>query len=134
TMWAMFGMYFCSAYGFYFLSTWLPTFLIKDHGLSLARSGVYAGLPLAGGAFGCLLGGSLSDWLARRTGTLKWARRLIAISGFLLAAAGFALAGSARDGLTAVLCLTFAESAYDVTLPVSWATVTDLGGRFGGTP
>jgi len=50
TMWAMVGMYFCSAYGFYFLSTWLPTFLIKDHGLSLARSGVYAGMPLAGGA------------------------------------------------------------------------------------
>ena len=50
-----------------------------------------------------------------------------------LAAAGFALAGAAREGLTAALCLAFAEGAYDLTLPVSWATVVDIGGRFGGT-
>ena len=98
TLWAMFGMYFCAAYGFYFLSTWLPTFLIKDHGLSLQRSGLYAGMPLAGGAVGCLLGGTLSDWLARRTGNLKWARRSIAMCGFALAAVGFALAGTAQTG------------------------------------
>jgi MFS family permease len=133
TMWALFGMYFCAAFGFYFLSTWLPTFLIQDHGLSLQRSGVYAGLPLAGGAAGCLLGGALSDWMVRRTGSLKWARRSIAISGFVLAAVGFALAGTARDGFTAVLWLAFAEAAYDLTLPVSWATVVDIGGAFGGT-
>jgi MFS family permease len=133
TMWALFGMYFCSAYGFYFLSTWLPTFLIKDHGLSLQRSGFYAGLPLATGAVGCLCGGALSDWLVRRTGNLKWARRSIAMSGFVLAAVGFALAGSARSGLEAVLCLALAEGVYDLTLPVSWATVVDVGGRFGGT-
>ncbi len=133
TLWAMFGMYFCSAYGFYFLSTWLPTFLIQDHGLSLQRSGIYAGLPLAAGAVGCLCGGALSDWLARRTGNLKWARRSIAISGFVLAAAGFALAGTAHTGLHAVLWLAFAEGCYDLTLPVSWATVVDIGGQFGGT-
>lgn len=133
TMWALFGMYFCSAYGFYFLSTWLPTFLIQDHGLSLQRSGLYAGLPLAAGAVGCLAGGALSDWMVRRTGSLKWARRSIAMSGFVLAAVGFALAGTAHTGLTAVLWLAFAEAAYDLTLPVSWATVVDIGGAFGGT-
>ena len=25
------------------------------------------------------------------------------------------------------------QAAYDITLPVSWATVADIGGRFGGT-
>jgi MFS family permease len=133
TMWALFGMYFCSAFGFYFLSTWLPTFLMKDHSLSLQRSGLYAGLPLAAGAIGCLFGGALSDWLALRTGNLKLARRAIAISGFFLAALGFALAGFANTGLQAVLFLAFAEGAYDFSLPVSWATVTDVGGAFGGT-
>jgi MFS transporter, ACS family, glucarate transporter len=133
TMWALFGMYFCSAYGFYFLSTWLPTFLMKDHGLSLQRSGFYAALPLGAGALGCLCGGALSDWLVRRTGNLKWARRSIAISGFVLAALGFALAGTAHQGITAALWLAFAEGTYDLSLPVSWATVVDVGGRFGGT-
>jgi MFS family permease len=132
-MWALVAMYFCPSYGFYFLSTWLPTFLMKDHGLSLQRSGFYSGLPLAVGAAGCLCGGVLSDWMVRRTGSLKWARRSIAMSGFMLAAAGYAMAGTARSGLTAVLWLAFAQGAYDLTLPVSWATVVDIGGRFGGT-
>ena len=133
TLWALFGMYFCSAYGFYFFVTWLPTFLMKEHGLSLEQSGFYASLPLAFGAVGCIAGGFLSDWLVRRTGNLKWTRRAIGIGGFGLAAAGFGLAAASHRPLTAVLCLAFASGAHDLTLPVAWATVVDAGGRFGGT-
>ncbi len=133
TLWAMFGMYFCPAYGFWFFVTWLPTFLIKDHGLDLHRSGFYAMLPLAFGTVSCPLGGLLADWLARRTGNLKWSRRAIGMGGFILAAAGFGLASIARDPLAAVLLLACAEGASDLTLSVTWATVVDVGGRFGGT-
>ena len=55
------------------------------------------------------------------------------MSGYLLAGVDFGLAAMARDPLTAMLCLTFASGFHDLTLPVSWATVTDVGGRFGGT-
>jgi ACS family glucarate transporter-like MFS transporter len=133
TLWALFCMYFCSAYGFWFFVTWMPTFLMKEHGLTLERSGFYASLPLAFGSLGCVLGGVLSDWLVRRTGNLKWARRLIGMAGFFLAAAGFGLAAAAHTGLAAALCLAAAEGAQDFSLPVSWATVVDVGGRFGGT-
>jgi MFS family permease len=131
-LWALFWMYFCSAFGFYFFVTWLPTFLMEDHGLTLERSGVYSTLPLGFGAAGCLLGGMLSDWLVRRTGNLRWARRSIGIAAFALAASGFALAALARDPLTAVLCLAAAQGAHDLSLPVSWATVVEVGGRLGG--
>ncbi|MCW5982042.1 MAG: MFS transporter [Bryobacteraceae bacterium] len=131
-LWAIFWMYFCSAYGFYFFVTWLPTFLMRDHGLTLGKSGLYAALPLAFGAVGSLAGGALSDWLVRRTGDVKWARRSIGIAAFLLAAAGFGLATLAADPLTAVLCLALAEGFHDFSLPVSWATVVDVGGRLGG--
>ncbi len=133
TMWALFGMYFCSAYGFWFSVTWLPTFLMKEYGLTLERSGLYSSLPLAGGAIGCVAGGAFADWLVRRTGSLKWSRRAIGATGFLLAAAGSAFAAFAREPFLAVLCLAIAQCAHDMTLPVSWATVTDVGGRFGGT-
>ncbi len=131
-LWALFGMYFCSAYGFFFFVTWLPTFLIEDHGLTLEQSGVYAALPLGFGAVGCLAGGAFSDWLVRRTGNLKWARRSIGMSAFALAAAGFGLAAMAPGPLSAVLCLAFAQGAHDLALPVAWATVVDVGGRYGG--
>jgi MFS transporter, ACS family, glucarate transporter len=133
TMWALFGMYFCSSYGFWFFVSWLPTFLMKEHGLTLERSGVYASLPLAVGALGCLAGGALSDFLVRRTGNLKWARRGIGVAGFTVAAIGFAGAASAHSGLAAVLLLALAGGCNDMTVPVAWATVVDVGGRFGGT-
>lgn len=131
-LWALFWMYFCSAFGFYFFVTWLPTFLMEDHGLSLERSGVYATLPLGFGAAGCLLGGVLSDWLVKRTGNLRWARRSIGMAAFALAAGGFGLAALARDPLAAVLCLALAQGAHDLSLSVSWATVVEVGGRLGG--
>jgi MFS family permease len=33
----------------------------------------------------------------------------------------------------AIVFLTLASGAHDLTLPVLWATTTDAGGRFGGT-
>jgi ACS family glucarate transporter-like MFS transporter len=132
-LWTLFAMYFCSAFGFQFFVTWLPTFLIKDHGLSFERSGLYSAIPLASGALGCLLGGALSDWLVSVTGNLEWSRRSIGVGGFLLAAAGFGLAAAAHNSLTAVLLLALSAGAHDLTLPVAWATCLDIGGRHGGT-
>ncbi|MBK9171339.1 MAG: MFS transporter [Bryobacterales bacterium] len=133
TLWALFAMYFCSAYGFYFFVTWLPTFLMREHGMTLERSGLMAALPLGAGALGCLAGGVLADWLAKRTGSVKWSRRGMGVCSFFLAAAGFGLASLSGSPVTAVLCLAVASGAHDLALPVAWATVTDVGGRFGGT-
>jgi MFS transporter, ACS family, glucarate transporter len=125
--------YFASGFGFQFFVTWLPTYLTREHGLTLARSGFYAALPLLAGAAGCALGGVLSDTITRRSGSLLWGRRIVGAGGFLLGAAGFLVAVKARSPELAVACLAFASGAHDLTLPVVWATCTDLGGRFGGT-
>ncbi len=131
-LWALFAMYFCSAYGFYFFVTWLPTYLMNEHGLSLDRSGLYSAIPLLAGAAACVSGGAFSDWLVRRTG-LTWGRRAVGIVGFALAALGFALAAGAEGPLAAVLWMAFAQGAQDLTLPVAWAVCVDVGHRYGGT-
>ncbi|MEZ5351829.1 MAG: MFS transporter [Bryobacteraceae bacterium] len=125
--------YFASGFGFQFFVTWLPTYLTREHGLTLQRSGFYAALPLLAGAAGCATGGLVADWIARRFGSLKWGRRIVAVTGFFLGAAGFLFAISARSPEMAVACLVGASGLHDLTLPVAWATCTDLGGRFGGT-
>ncbi len=131
-LWALFAMYFCSAYGFYFFVTWLPTYLMDEHGLTLERSGLYSAIPLLVGAAACVSGGTFSDWLVRRTG-LRWGRRVVGIGGFALAALGFAMAAVAREPLAAVLWMAFAQGAQDLTLPVAWAVCVDVGHRYGGT-
>ena len=131
-LWTLFWMYFCSAYGFFFFVTWLPTYLMDEHGLSLERSGLYSGIPLLAGAGACVAGGALSDWLVRRIG-LRWGRRSVGIAGFALAAVGFAFAARSPDALTAVLWMAVAQGAQDLTLPVAWAVCVDVGHRYGGT-
>lgn len=133
TLWALFVMYFCSAYGSFFFVTWMPTYLMEEHGLTLERSGWLAGLPMGIGALACLAGGTFSDWLIRRLGSLKWGRRIVGVGGYGLAAVGFGVAAQARDPFSAVLWLSFAQGVQDLALPVAWATCVDVGGRLGGT-
>ncbi|MBM3725004.1 MAG: MFS transporter [Acidobacteria bacterium] len=133
TMVGLFLTYFASGYGFQFFVTWLPTYLMREHGLDLKQSSYLAALPLLAGAGGSALGGVLADWLARRTGSLKWSRRGVAMAGFLGGALGFILAVDAGSARTAILCLILAAGAHDLALPVAWATCVDAGGRFGGT-
>jgi MFS family permease len=133
TMIALFCSYFASGFGFQFFVTWLPTYFIREHGLSLQQSGVFAALPLAAGAAGCIAGGYISDYITRRTGSVTIGRRAVGISGFVLGAVGYASAIYVPSPAAAIGLLALASGAHDLTLPVVWATTTEVGGRFGGT-
>jgi MFS family permease len=113
--------------------TWLPTYFMQEHGLTLRQSGVFAALPLAAGALGCLMGGVIADWITRRTNNVALGRRTVGVSGFLLGAVGYASAIHVASPEAAIAFLVLASGAHDLTLPVVWATTTDAGGRFGGT-
>jgi MFS family permease len=132
-LWALFWMYFATSYGFWFFLTWMPTYLMKEQGLNASETGLYSALPLAVGAVACLCGGALSDWLVRRTGSLRWGRRAVGMGGFLLTAVGFAAASVAEGPLTAVLCLMFAAGSMDLAVPVAWTACLEASGRHGGT-
>ena len=133
TMLGLFLSYFASGFGFQFFVTWLPTYFMREHGLSLQKSGLFAALPLAAGAVGCVMGGVIADFITRRTGSVVWGRRSVGVSGFLLGATGYAAATQVHSPEAAIALLALASGAHDLTLPVLWATTTDAGGRFGGT-
>ena len=102
---ALFCSYFASGFGFQFFVTWLPTYFMREHGLILRQSGVFASLPLAAGALGCLLGGVIADWITRRTGSVTIGRRTVGVSGFLLGAIGYAAAVLASSAEAAIVFL-----------------------------
>lgn len=132
-LWSFFWMYFATSYGFWFLLTWLPTYLIQRYQVSARASGLYAALPLAAGAASNVIGGTLSDWLVRRTSSPLWGRRLVGLGGFLMAGAGFVAAGVMQGPFGAILCLMLAEFGMDLAVPVAWAGCLEVGGNFGGT-
>lgn len=133
TILALFWSYFASGFGFQFFVTWLPTYFMREHGLSLEKSGLFAAMPLAAGAVGCLMGGLIADFITRRTGSVVLGRRSVGVSGFLLGAIGYTAAVHVHSPGAAIAFLALASGAHDLTLPVLWATTTDAGRQFGGT-
>jgi len=88
------GAFFYSYY-WYFIMSWVPTYLVTVRGFSNTKMGLILGLPLAGTAVTSLAAGAVADWTIRRTGKPPlFVRKCFVAFGFLL--------GSTIVGLTAV--------------------------------
>jgi sugar phosphate permease len=133
TLWYLSVMYFCYGYCLTVYLVWFPTYLLQHREFDLKQMGFYAGLPLVAGTIGDLVGGWLSDLWFKRTGNVTTARRSIAITGFLLAAAGIVPAALTSDPMTSVWFSCLAVFGLELTVGVSWAVPLDIGGDFAGS-
>lgn len=132
-LWTLSMMYFCYGYIFNLYLQWFPTYLTSARNVRLTDMGIYASLPLLAGAFGNLLGGSISDWVGQRTGDLRFARKLVAIIGFLIAGA-FILPATYSTSVPLCVALTcVAVFGLELTVGVSWAVPLDIGGDLAGS-
>ncbi len=68
----------------YFFITWFPVYLIKGKGLEVLQAGFVAAVPALCGFIGGILGGVISDWLMRKTGSLTLARKTPIVAGMLM--------------------------------------------------
>lgn len=126
------AMYFCYAYNLSVYLVWFPKYLNDHRGFNLKQMGFYASMPLLAGTAGDVLGGWLSDLLARRFGNLKLARRIVGAGGFLLSAACMVPACLTRDALVSVWLSSVAMFAMELTVGVSWAITLDIGADSAG--
>ncbi len=157
TMWLLWGQYFFLSYGWYFFVTWLPTYLRDERGLEIKSnvamgwlagvlegwfspeltlkilSAALAGTPLLFGGFGALLAGQISARLFARGHSVKLVRRSFGFIGLAGAASLLMLSFYIRDPLLAMLAMGFAGFFNDLTMPGSWATCMDVGGKYAGT-
>jgi sugar phosphate permease len=132
TLWTLCTMYFCYSYCLAIYLDWFPKYLNQARGLNIKTMGMYASLPLFAGTLGDFLGGWISDRLAHKRG-LKTGRRVVAVAGFLLAAAGIvpAVLSQSPERCVAFTCLAF--FGLEVTVGVSWAVPLDIGGDYAGS-
>lgn len=130
-MWVAMGQYFASNFTFFFCLTWLFPYLQRTYDLGALQAGLLASGPLLAGAVGNWAGGWLVDSLYR-SGNVGRSRRVPAVLGFSLAAAGL-LGSLLVDAATGkVLCLAIAVFGADMTLPPSWAFCIDIGRAHAG--
>jgi MFS family permease len=132
-LWAYAGAAFCSSFTIYLYFTWFPAYLEHRHGVRTKEWGWVAGLPMICGAVGCVLGGILTDWLVRRTGSRRWGRRLMGLLGKGGGAALLLAGACAYEPAVALGLISLSAFTSDLALAAHWAVCTDAGGRFVGT-
>jgi sugar phosphate permease len=132
-MWYIAVGYCCFFFGTNFYLTWYPTYLREYRHLTLQALGIMGSLPLFAGMAGDLFGGSMSDMVFRRTGNAKFARRIVAAPGFLLAAAFLIPAAMTSNTWTCILFLAASFFCLEWVIGPAWAVPMDVGGEFSGT-
>jgi sugar phosphate permease len=132
-MWYIAAGYCCFYYGTYFFMTWFPTYLLEYRHLSLKAVGILASLPLLAGMVGDIVGGTLTDTVYRKTGKLKFARRIVAAPAMLVSGACLIPAAMTHSVWTAILCLTASLFFLELVISPAWAVPMDVGGEYSGT-
>ncbi len=124
---------FTSAFADQLYVNWVPMFLLEEKQLTRESMGVFASLPLLGGALGGMFAGVLNDWLTRVFGGPKWARRIVGVSGKLISAVLVILALGIEGGREMMLVIAVAKFFTDWSQPTVWGAVTDVGGPAAGS-
>jgi len=132
-MWYISLGYSCFFFGTNFYLTWYPTYLREHRHLTLQALGLIGSLPLFAGMLGDLTGGTLSDLFFKQTGNARFARRIVAAPGFLLAGVFVIPAAMTHDALTSVLFLAISFFFLEFVIGPAWAVPMDVGGQFSGT-
>jgi MFS family permease len=86
-------------------------------------------MVLGAGAFGCLSGGWLTDYLVRKTGNRRWGRTAQSVFGAGLAAAGIFASIFIDNTVLASVCVALACLGVQLQVPAWWASATQVSGR-----
>ena len=88
TLWAQCAGHFTSNYGFYFLLSWLPLYLTKVRGFSIAEMASIAALTFAVQGVSALVSGWTSDRIIARGASAPVVRKAMMVVGHVVAATG----------------------------------------------
>lgn len=115
---------FCGNSTLVFFLTWFPSYLADERGMDFLKVGWAAALPYLAASVGVLVGGQVSDWLIRRTGSATLGRKLPIIVGLLLTstmvAANFT---DSNDVVIAIMSVAFFGQGM---VNLGWTLITDV--------
>lgn len=132
SVWGLMLMYHCLLYGAYFYMSWMPVYLEEGRKIPKEDLGWMTSLPFVLGMGGCLLGGTASDYFAKRHG-LAFGRRYVGMFGLVMAGICMILGSFTQNAHYAIVLLGLGLAFKDFTLPVAWAAATDIGGKYAGS-
>ncbi len=126
-------VYFCYGWTLWTFLSWVPQFMLHNFNLDLKKSAVFATLVFAGGVLGDALGGVVSDWLLRKTGSLLRARRDLVVFSMACSLLCSLPILFTHDPLWAALSLSGTFFFAELTIGPMWAIPMDIAPGFAGT-
>ncbi|MDA8743167.1 MFS transporter [Rubripirellula amarantea] len=124
---------FALGYVWYFLLTWLPSYLMDAHGLKLKETAVLAALPFLAMAASTVFWGWAADRLIKHGRSPTFARKLIALGGFAIAAVLLVAASRVASSTSCILLLIGACCALGMFTANVWAMTQTMAGPAAGS-
>jgi ACS family D-galactonate transporter-like MFS transporter len=91
-----------------FFLTWFPTYLATERGMEWLQVGMFAVIPFIAASVGVLIGGQISDYSVKRSGSLTFGRKFPIVFGLLLSSTIISAAFIESDAIViAVLSVAF---------------------------
>jgi ACS family D-galactonate transporter-like MFS transporter len=119
---------FSLGYVWYFLLSWLPSYLVQERGYDLRSMAVLGALPFAGTGAATLTAAWVSDRLIRRGLSPTRVRRTALMAGLVLCGFFLVLAAAAQDRVVSLVLLVVAHLALGVYTANVWAVTQTLAG------
>jgi len=117
--------YFSLVYVTFMLVTWTPKYLQDQFHFSLSSLWYIGMIPWAGACITILLGGRISDWLLRRTGSLVIARGIFAAVSLLMTTLCLVLVSQVHTAAAVIALMTLGNAFNSLPNVVYWAVVID---------
>ena len=126
-------VYFCMGWTGWLFVTWMPSLFLHNYGLDLKSSAFFTSGTFLAGMVGDTVGGVVSDWLLRRTGSRQIARSLLIAVCLLLALASLIPAMLVHDLVLGAAGFTFAYFFLESAIAPMWTVSMDVAPDYAGT-
>jgi MFS transporter, ACS family, glucarate transporter len=114
----------------YFFLTWFPVYLVQERHMTILKAGFVASVPAIAGFLGGVVGGTISDRLAKAGFSLSMSRKVPIVAGMLLSMSMIACNYIEQDiFVVAVMALAFFGKGVGA---LGWAVVADTSPKEAG--
>ena len=128
SLWCNSAYQFLVNFGWAFLVTWLPTYLVEERHVGQIEGGRMVTCVLAFGMLGQLAGGFFCDRATRRFG-VRLGRVLPVVSAMSVAAIAYVCCPFVPSTWLFIACCAVVSFCVDLANPAMWAFIGDVGGR-----
>ena len=125
--------YFCYAWSLWLYLYWLPSFFKEGQKLQLSSTALYAFAVFLAGVIGDTVGGTLSDYLLHRTGSVLFARRSVVLLAYIGTITALVPVVYLRGLIPVTVCLAFGFFFLELAIGPMWAIPMDIAPKFSGT-